>query len=295
MSDANSTEKMIALLAKLGNRPVSYNRAFVEIGIGIPAAILLTQCIFWSQQRSNSNRKGWFYKTTEEWEEETGLTRDQIQLARAKLIKKKVLRHKLWGIPARSHYQVDFETLVTHLTSIPSTPADGSSSLRKTRKQGYGNPANKIAANPQRNSETTSETTDKQKKKKASLPTKSSNSSFEQGEDPKPPRPFTQEELDDFCRREGLVHEDTRKFIEAWLRSNDRKGWRDIHDWGAALRSYVQRSAYREQVYFRKDGHRRPRPMSDNLREIVETAAKEQAERERQRQLEQQDDTDTSG
>ncbi|HTL55991.1 MAG TPA: hypothetical protein VL361_09955, partial [Candidatus Limnocylindrales bacterium] len=82
LSDALARAKLLELLAKVGSKSVTFNRAYAELGAGIPGAILITQCVFWSQCKSNSSRKGYFYKTLEDWTDETALSRYQIESAR---------------------------------------------------------------------------------------------------------------------------------------------------------------------------------------------------------------------
>jgi hypothetical protein len=93
-------------LSELLDRPIAYHRAFVPFS-GVAGAVLLSQAIFWSKR--TSDKEGWFWKTIEEWEEETGLTRREQETARRRLAK--ILRTELRGIPARLFFMVDFAEL----------------------------------------------------------------------------------------------------------------------------------------------------------------------------------------
>ncbi|WJY13636.1 hypothetical protein PCO82_13785 [Pectobacteriaceae bacterium CE90] len=64
------------------DRPIAFQRSFVRMGAGITGALLLSQLIYWTNR---TNADGWIYKTQEEWEEETGLTRYEQESARKKL------------------------------------------------------------------------------------------------------------------------------------------------------------------------------------------------------------------
>lgn len=69
---------------------VTFHRAFVDIGGSINAALLLSNAIYWTN-RLPAERDGWFYKTKEEWEKETGLSRKEQDRARQQLIERGLL------------------------------------------------------------------------------------------------------------------------------------------------------------------------------------------------------------
>ena len=51
---------------------ITFHRVFVDITGSINAALMLSNAIYWTN-RLPPERDGWFYKTKEEWEQETGL------------------------------------------------------------------------------------------------------------------------------------------------------------------------------------------------------------------------------
>ena len=63
---------------------ITFHRVFVDITGSINAALMLSNAIYWTN-RLPKERDGWFYKTKEEWEQETGLTREQQDKARKQL------------------------------------------------------------------------------------------------------------------------------------------------------------------------------------------------------------------
>lgn len=73
---------------KMFDRPVAFHRGFVTLTGSVTAALMLSQAVYWSQR--SSHPAGWFYKTAEDWEQETGLTRREQETAR------KRLRHFVW-------------------------------------------------------------------------------------------------------------------------------------------------------------------------------------------------------
>ncbi|MDA8149828.1 MAG: hypothetical protein M0041_01625 [Nitrospiraceae bacterium] len=117
-------------LQSLLDRPIAFHRCFVRLGIGITGAVMLSQAVYWSKRTSESD--GWFYKTIEEWEEETGLTRREQETARKNL--KGILDSELKGIPARLHFRINWSALEKTLND---------NSLAESAKQGFTNPPNK--------------------------------------------------------------------------------------------------------------------------------------------------------
>jgi len=69
---------------------VTFHRAFVDLGGSINAALMLSNAIYWTN-RLPPERDGWFFKTKEEWEKETGLTREQQDKARGQLVERGLL------------------------------------------------------------------------------------------------------------------------------------------------------------------------------------------------------------
>ncbi|RQW61169.1 hypothetical protein [Vibrio viridaestus] len=92
------------------DRPIAFHRSFVNLGIGITGALLLSQALYWSKRTKHDER--WFYKTQDEWSEETGMTRREIDTARGKLRKLGILLEKKQGIPCRLHYKINEPILI---------------------------------------------------------------------------------------------------------------------------------------------------------------------------------------
>ena len=137
---------------ELLDRPIAFQRAFVNLGVGITGALMLSQAIYWSNRTDNT--EGWFYKTMEEWEAETGMTRSEQESARKRLVKIGVLQEMKKGVPCRLYYRVNIDAIHANLSAgLPQ------SSLQESRKQGCRKPASKPAQNPQTITETTAEIT----------------------------------------------------------------------------------------------------------------------------------------
>lgn len=100
--------KLVELIKDIG-RPVAY---YPELGLAIgstSAAIFLCQFIYWAgKERSND---GWVYKTQNEIEDETGLSRREQETARLLLGKLRMLEEKLGGVPATLHYRINKDAI----------------------------------------------------------------------------------------------------------------------------------------------------------------------------------------
>jgi hypothetical protein len=133
-----STDDLSGLspLQNLLDRPIAFHRCFVRLGIGITGAVMLSQAVYWSKRTSDS--EGWFHKSIEEWEEETGLTRFEQETAKRNL--KGILEIERRGIPARLYFRIDWNCLEKSFINH---------SLLKTSNQDCGNPANKNGGTPQ--------------------------------------------------------------------------------------------------------------------------------------------------
>lgn len=162
-------------LQEMAGQPVALYPGLKALGAGLTGASLLSQAIYWTERTRDAG--GWFYKSQEEWEQETGLTRSEQELARKRLVAIGVLHEKKKGVPCRLYFMVDTEALFVLLddpeqikssqqtckqvcgkpaiqfAGIPQT------GLQETSKQGCGKPARKAAENLQAITEITAETT----------------------------------------------------------------------------------------------------------------------------------------
>ena len=121
------------------DRPIAFQRSFIRLGIGVTASLFLSQMTYWTNRSSDD---GWVYKTQEEWEEETGLSRYEQEGARKKLRSINVLMEKRKGVPARLFYKVDNDVLYQLLICANKDAENPHTGVRKTSKQVSGKPAN---------------------------------------------------------------------------------------------------------------------------------------------------------
>lgn len=98
---------------KAFDRPVAFHPVFVEITGSVTAALMLSQAVYWS--RRTPDPTGWFYKSREQWQAETGLTRREQEGARQKLKDTGFWEEELRGVPATMHYRIDIGKLESSL------------------------------------------------------------------------------------------------------------------------------------------------------------------------------------
>jgi len=155
--------QIFQLVQKLLERPVVFHRIFAKIGGGVTAGLMLSQAWYWSNNKTAKARGGWFYKSQDDWEDETGLTRREQETARRRLKERGLLEEKLAGVPATLHFRVNIERLFRTLLEAEREPAPEAppvqSSLAETYNPVCTFPPNWIGGNVQTISETTSETT----------------------------------------------------------------------------------------------------------------------------------------
>ncbi|HAT3729390.1 TPA: replication protein [Serratia marcescens] len=127
-------------ILQLLDRPVAFQRSFVRLGAGVTGALLLSQLVYWANRTNDED--GWVYKTQEDWESETGLTRYEQEGARKKLRSLGLLIELKRGLPAQLFYKVDVDKLNQLLADACKDAEFPQTSVRKTSKPAAGKPAN---------------------------------------------------------------------------------------------------------------------------------------------------------
>lgn len=115
-------EDIIAILADLLDRPIAYQRVFVTITGSVAAAVMLSQAMYWAKR--TTGKDGWFWKTREEWEDETGLSRYEQEGCRNKLKALDFWEEEKRGIPAKLWYKVDIDKLYKAILKAKKESAD---------------------------------------------------------------------------------------------------------------------------------------------------------------------------
>lgn len=142
-------------LSLLLQSPIAYHRVFAHIGGGATAGLFLSQAFYWTPRTKNPD--GWFYKTSAEWEQETGLTRWEQETARKQLIKRGLIVEKKQGLPCKLFFRIVKEQLISAITSLKTAETSQNQQfeekphtrMRETHKLDRGKPSNLIEEKPQ--------------------------------------------------------------------------------------------------------------------------------------------------
>jgi hypothetical protein len=102
---ATRSDTANALIALLQDRPVAYHPMLAKILGGVKQAIFVSQLLYWHGKGIRPD--GFIWKTREEFQEETGLTRYEQETARKHLRDLGVLEEKRKGVPGKMHYRLD--------------------------------------------------------------------------------------------------------------------------------------------------------------------------------------------
>ncbi len=229
-------------LAAVLDRPIAFHRAFVSIPcadgkrLGVLGALMLSQAVYWALRTEDPD--GWFWKTMEEWEAETGLSRYEQETARRRLRQTPFWQEERRGVPARMYYRVDLDALLAVLNGSPQ------SSLLDHSKLDCCNPANKRDGSQQTITENTTETTTKTTsfdpperanarsggEKPPAFPPAASpqrsplvSETSASNDNNRPPPSATRSRASPRARRDPLL---SHPAVQAWARATGTKPWR---------------------------------------------------------------------
>lgn len=150
---------------ELLSRPIAFHRAYVDLGLGITGALMLSQCVYWRTRTSSP--EGWFYKSQAEWQQETGLGRREQETARKRLVQAGFLEEDRRGVPAKLYFRVNTEALETALAALVVSMAESAnqectvepSSMAESANQECTKAPNRAGGKRQSITEITTETT----------------------------------------------------------------------------------------------------------------------------------------
>lgn len=111
-------------IARLFDRPIAFHPILARLTGSVTAALMLSQAIYWANRTDES---GYFYKSQQEWQSETALSRSEQETARKNLRQFDFWIEERRGVPARLYYRVDFEALssaILHANSPQSRLQD---------------------------------------------------------------------------------------------------------------------------------------------------------------------------
>lgn len=138
----------------LADRPIAYHPDIARVAGGVKAGIFLSQLLYWSDKGKRGD--GYIWKTQEDWEDETALTRREQESARKILKSKGLIEEKLQGIPAKLYYKINTDILYDLLDTLYVQ-----ASMHESAIQDATEAPNSDAPNVQSITESTSENTEK--------------------------------------------------------------------------------------------------------------------------------------
>lgn len=101
---------MSAAIRELLNHPIAYHSKLARVAGSVTAGLLLSQMLYWND-RCPEGRKGWWWHTQAEWEQETALSRREQETARNRLLNLGIIKERLEGLPARLWFRLDVAKL----------------------------------------------------------------------------------------------------------------------------------------------------------------------------------------
>ncbi|MDQ2807982.1 MAG: hypothetical protein M3Z04_13895 [Chloroflexota bacterium] len=119
-------QDVLALLGRLTGQAsvLTIPRLFIEMTGSLEAALLLSQCLYWTPRTSDPD--GWFYKTAEEWEAELSLSEYQVRKAR-KVLEPFGLQTEVRAVQnvPKLHYRIDgpqlYKCILKKLQNAPAS------------------------------------------------------------------------------------------------------------------------------------------------------------------------------
>ena len=116
----------LAVIWPLLGRQIAFHRRLVDVTANVKAALLLSQSLYWTRHgRDIAENVGWFWKTAEQWERETGLSAKEQATARDLLRGRSLLEERRRGLPARLHFRLCIDALAAQLSDQLAVSQDG--------------------------------------------------------------------------------------------------------------------------------------------------------------------------
>jgi hypothetical protein len=144
--------------ASLFERTIGYSPVVARWLGDVRAAIFLSQAMYW--RGKSSHHKTSFYKTQDEWEEETALSKYAQRKAREILGERDWWIENRKGVPAKLWYDIGVEAMENEFREWQKSQRDGdSASFGTVEKLESARCQNKSCDGAETNTETTSENT----------------------------------------------------------------------------------------------------------------------------------------
>lgn len=114
-SDSNQ-QMILDLIREISGQAnlLTIPKIFINLTGDIKTALFLSQCIYWGDRSSTGD--GWFYKLTDDWREDIGLSYHEVVRIRKDLISRNFLQYEIHQNPQHGNeplgfYRVNFDCL----------------------------------------------------------------------------------------------------------------------------------------------------------------------------------------
>ena len=113
------------ILDILGQQPISFHRCYVQLTKSVTSALWLSYAVYHAFEQGGDvadadEAEGWFSKSQNQWELETGLTRREQESARKNLITLGLLHERQPGMNRPLQFRIDMELLMQMLDAQAS-------------------------------------------------------------------------------------------------------------------------------------------------------------------------------
>ena len=119
---------MKQLLINLNQRPIAVYPVYIKLTGSVNAGLLLSQIMYWYSAVKGRT----FYKSDVEIMDETMLSVNELRTAKLRLKQLKFIKISLHGVPAKTHYTIDEDLLISEInesTLVKSTKLSKGNSL----------------------------------------------------------------------------------------------------------------------------------------------------------------------
>ena len=123
------------LLIQLNQRPIAIYPIYIRITGSVNAGLLLSQLMYWYGAVNGRI----FYKSDSEIMEETCLSESELRTAKNKLKSMSFIDIKAKGVPARTHYFINPQELISEIRNFSSAK---STKLKTRNQQNYNSEFN---------------------------------------------------------------------------------------------------------------------------------------------------------
>lgn len=115
---------MYQLIQDLLKRPIAFHRVFAGIMGCAAGGLFLSQLYYWSTDRKAGDPDNFIYKTLEDWQGETAISRREWEKARARLKSAGLLEEQRRGLNPQLWYKLDIDLLYETIVKNSQNPHD---------------------------------------------------------------------------------------------------------------------------------------------------------------------------